>query len=171
MPPGARAVPAPPTWLEAHTTCGCRPHLSFPRRTQLLQVCLVASRRASRQTGPHLARPGCLCGRAAGPGLGGAETPPLGRGRPPKEALPHDFDCTSTVAGPSVMCLGAVRSGAVGGGCLGGVAQPRCAHWRPWVAKTRARILTARSPARPPPAAPNQTSAAVAILDTTDECG
>ena len=43
-----------------------------------------------------------------------------GWGRRPEETLPEHLDRTSTVAGPSVVCTGAVRSGAVIGGRLGG---------------------------------------------------
>ena len=51
--------------------------------------------------------------------MGGLE-PPLPPRRPPKEALPGHLGCTSTAAGPSAVCFGAVRSGAVVGKRLGG---------------------------------------------------
>ena len=59
---------------KAHTSRGCRPHLSFPRRTQLLYMCLIASRRVSRQAGPHLCSPGVPC--SGGPGTGRLERLP-----------------------------------------------------------------------------------------------
>ena len=52
--------------------------------------------------------------------VGGAGTLPMGPGYPRKEAVPEHLDRTNTVAGPSVVCIGAVRSGAVIGGRLGG---------------------------------------------------
>ena len=52
--------------------------------------------------------------------MGGAGTPPLDPMCQPNEAVPEHLDRTSTVAGPSVVCLGAVRSGAVIGGHQGG---------------------------------------------------
>ena len=88
-----------------------------------------------------------------------------------KEAVPEHLDRTSAVAGPSVMCLVPVRSGAVVGGHLGGGGTAEvCAHRGPY-GENGARSRTVGGPSGTPTANPNHTSAAVALLYTTNERG
>ena len=81
--------------------------------------------------------------KAQGWGLKRAPSVP---GCPPKEAVPEHLDRTVTVAGPSVVCLGAVRSGAVIGQHLGGGGTAEVRIAGPWAAKLRMRTLTVRGP-------------------------
>ena len=90
---------------------------------------------------------------------------------PPKEAVPEHLDRTSTMAGPSVVCLAAVRSGAVIGRHLGGGGTAERRTLGLTGGQDCVRALTVRGPSRPPSATPTQTSAAVALLSTDDERG
>ena len=108
MCPAARRARTTDLWPKAHATMRL---LSLPRRTSQLQVCLLTSRRARRPTGPHM----CPTWQPRREGLAEAS---VMLGRQPTPRLPEHWDRTSTVAGLSVVCLGAVRSGVVIGGHL-----------------------------------------------------
>ena len=87
----------------------------------------------------------------------------------PKATLPEHLSCTTTMAGPSVVCLGTVRSGAAIGQRLdgGGTAEVHTLGQRGQ--RKHARALTVRGPSGTPTATPNRTSAAVDLLGTANE--
>ena len=123
----ARAIPPSPTSDSKRTqSCGCRPHFSFPRRTQLLQVCLKTSRRASRKTEPLLCSHGVHMCEEQGQQWSGAGRPPLDPGHPLEEPLPEHLGCTNTIGRPFVVCLGPVRRGGVIGGHPDGAKAEAC---------------------------------------------
>ena len=69
--------------------------------------------------------------------MGAWDAAPLGPGRSVEETVPQHLDRTNTVAGLSVVCVGAVRSSAVVGGHLVGAKVEVCPRsgWSPFCAR------------------------------------
>ena len=149
--------PASPQLPEAHTA-----PLGVPDDTPQGQ--------SSDRTALMLAWAGHVAAQRASDG--GAVRRRLSPVHPPNETVPEHLDRTSTAAGPSVVCLGAVRSGAVIGGHMGSGGTAEVCTLGPVGRENGALALTVRGPPRPPPpATPHHTSAALALLDTTSERG
>ena len=106
-----------PLTQSAHL-CGCRPSPRFPEaHTAPLHVPDTTPQGQPSNGTALVLSPGAYVAAREGQG-GAAGTPTRGPRRPPTEALPEHLGRTVTVAGPFLVCLGAVRSGAMIGGRL-----------------------------------------------------